>query len=40
MDESVKISGDLMGKIRKLAEQEGRTIKGQIERIIQAALKR
>lgn len=38
MDESVRIGGEIAAKVRKLAEQEGRTIKSQIERLVLGAI--
>lgn len=35
---SMKISHEVLDMVRKLAKSEGRTLKGQIERILRAAV--
>lgn len=36
--ESIRIGKDMLAKLRKMAALEGRTIRGQIERLLRASL--
>lgn len=37
-DRAMKISSEVLDSVRRLAKSEGRTLKGQIERILRAAI--